>query len=53
MLLHRIGKQLGEREMLMDKREIRKIQGKSWIEVDGKISYFVANDESHPLSNNI
>jgi DYW family of nucleic acid deaminases len=38
---------------LMDERGVKKAPGKSWIEVNGKISYFLVNDKSHPLSEQI
>lgn len=32
---------------------VRKTAGKSWIEVNGNVSYFQANDKTHPLTSQI
>lgn len=38
---------------LMEQRGITKEPGRSWIEVDGKLHYFVAEDRSHPQAEEI
>ncbi|KAG0589139.1 hypothetical protein M758_2G248400 [Ceratodon purpureus] len=38
---------------LMEQRGITKEPGRSWIEVDGKLHYFVAEDRSHPQAEKI
>ncbi|KAK8945149.1 Pentatricopeptide repeat-containing protein [Platanthera zijinensis] len=38
---------------IMRQREVRKIPGCSWIEVDGFVHEFVVGDISHPLSTEI